>query len=51
MCLEGCLLGEAGRPRDGILDIVRPALPNIAAWYARPRECAPFRTHVMIPLS
>ena len=33
------------------LDIERPALPNIAVWYARLQERAPFRTHVMIPLS
>ena len=33
------------------LDIARPALPNIAAWYARLQERDPFRTHVMIPLS
>ena len=33
------------------LDIERPALPHIAAWYARLQERAPFRTHVMIPLS
>ena len=33
------------------LDIERPALPNIAAWYARLQEREPFRTHVMIPLS
>ena len=33
------------------LDIVRPALPNIALWYERLQERAHFRTHVMIPLS
>ena len=33
------------------LGIARPALPNIAAWYARLQERDPFRTHVMIPLS
>ncbi len=33
------------------LDIDRPALPAIAAWYARLQEREPFRTHVMIPLS
>ena len=33
------------------LDIERPALPNIEAWYTRLREREPFRTHVMIPLS
>lgn len=33
------------------LDIERPALANLAAWYERLRERPPFRTHVMIPLS
>ena len=33
------------------LPIERPELPNVAAWYARLRERAPFREHVMIPLS
>ncbi len=33
------------------LGVERPALPHVAAWYARLRERAPFRTHVMIPLS
>ncbi len=33
------------------LGVERPALPNIAAWYARLQEREPFRTHVMIPLS
>ncbi len=33
------------------LDIERPVLPNIAAWYERLQERAHFRTHVMIPLS
>jgi glutathione S-transferase len=33
------------------LPIERPTLPNVAAWYARLRERAPFREHVMIPLS
>ncbi len=51
MRLEGCLPGEPGRPRDDILDIERPKLPSIAAWYARLQEREPFRTHVMIPLS
>ena len=37
--------------RYNALDIERPALPNIAAWYARLQEREPFRTHVMIPLS
>lgn len=33
------------------LDIERPRLANVAAWYDRLRERPPFRTHVMIPLS
>lgn len=33
------------------LDIERPALPNIAAWYERLQAREAFRTHVMIPLS
>jgi len=33
------------------LAIERPKLPNVEVWYARLRERAPFRTHVMIPLS
>lgn len=33
------------------LEIERPELPHIAAWYARLGEREPFRTHVMIPLS
>ncbi len=33
------------------LPIERPELPRVAAWYARLRERAPFREHVMIPLS
>ena len=33
------------------LGVERPALPNIAAWYARLQAREPFRTHVMIPLS
>lgn len=33
------------------LDIERPALPNIEAWYTRLRDRAPFREHVMIPLT
>lgn len=33
------------------LDIDRPALPAIAAWYARLQAREPFRTHVRIPLS
>jgi glutathione S-transferase len=33
------------------LDIERPALPNVAAWYERLQDREAFRTHVMIPLS
>ena len=33
------------------LDIERPALPNVAAWYERLQASEAFRTHVMIPLS
>ena len=33
------------------LDIERPVLANVAAWYARLQTREPFRTHVMIPLS
>ena len=33
------------------LEIERPALPNLAAWYERLQERESFRTHVMIPLS
>lgn len=33
------------------LDIERPPLANVAAWYDRLRERPPFRIHVMIPLS
>ncbi len=33
------------------LDIERPELVNIAAWYERLQQREPFRTHVMIPLS
>jgi glutathione S-transferase len=31
------------------LDIERPAIPNVPAWYERLRERAPYRQHVMIP--
>ncbi len=31
--------------------IERPELPNLAAWYARLTERAPFREHVMIPVT
>ena len=31
------------------LEIERPAVPNVAAWYERLRERAPYRQHVMIP--
>lgn len=33
------------------LDIERPALPNIEAWYARLRDRSAFREHVMIPVT
>ena len=33
------------------LDIERPVLANVTAWYERLRQREPFRTHVMIPLS
>jgi glutathione S-transferase len=33
------------------LPIERPRLPNLAAWYERLQQRAPFREHVMIPLS
>lgn len=33
------------------LDIERPKLPNVDAWYARLRERAPYRTHVMLPVT
>ena len=33
------------------LPIERPRLPSLAAWYGRLQERAPFREHVMIPLS
>ncbi len=33
------------------LDIARPELPATAAWYDRLKARAPFREHVMIPLS
>ena len=33
------------------LDIERPALPNIEAWYERLQARDAFRTHVMIPLT
>ena len=33
------------------MDIERPELPNLAAWYARLRERPAFREHAMIPLS
>ena len=33
------------------LPIERPALPNLAAWYGRLKERAPFREHVMLPLT
>ena len=33
------------------LPIERPALPNLEAWYGRLKERAPFREHVMLPLT
>ena len=33
------------------MDIERPELPNLEAWYARLRERPAFREHAMIPLS
>lgn len=33
------------------LDIERPTLPNVTAWYERLKAREAFRTHVMIPLS
>jgi glutathione S-transferase len=33
------------------LPVERPRLPNLAAWYERLQQRAPFREHVMIPLS
>ena len=31
------------------LEIERPALPRVSAWYERLRERAPYRQHVMVP--
>jgi len=31
------------------LEIERPALPHVSAWYERLRERAPYRQHVMVP--
>ncbi len=31
------------------LEIDRPSLPNVEAWYARLREREAYRTHVMVP--
>jgi glutathione S-transferase len=33
------------------LPIERPDLPNVAIWYERLKERAPFREHVMVPLT
>ena len=33
------------------LDIARPSLPHIEAWYGRLEERPPYRDHVMLPLS
>ena len=47
----GDIAAGAACYRYHALEIERPKLPSIAAWYARLQERAPFRTHVMIPLS
>ncbi len=51
----GFTLGDipvgAAYHRYHALDIVRPELPATAAWYDRLVARAPFREHVMIPLS
>ena len=31
------------------LDIERPSLPNVEAWYARLQERSAYREHVMVP--
>jgi glutathione S-transferase len=33
------------------LPIERPSLPNVEAWYGRLQERAPFREHVMVPIT
>jgi glutathione S-transferase len=33
------------------LPIERPQLPNVEAWYDRLKERAPFRAHVMVPIT
>ncbi|MGH6870789.1 MAG: glutathione S-transferase family protein [Rhizomicrobium sp.] len=33
------------------LDIDRPSLPNVEAWYARLKAREPYRTHVMVPFN
>ena len=33
------------------LPIERPQLPNVEAWYGRLKERAPFREHVMVPIT
>jgi glutathione S-transferase len=33
------------------LPIERPDLPNVEAWYGRHKERAPFREHVMVPIT
>ncbi|HLT01857.1 MAG TPA: glutathione S-transferase [Geminicoccaceae bacterium] len=33
------------------LPIARPRLPNVEAWYGRLQERAPFREHVMVPIT
>jgi glutathione S-transferase len=41
----------AGCYRYHELPIERPSLPNLASWYERLKERAPFREHVMLPLT
>ena len=43
-------VGAACYPYYG-LPIERPDLPNVAAWYGRLEERAPFREHVMVPIT
>ena len=33
------------------LPIDRPSLPNLEAWYERLKQRAPFREHVMLPIT
>ena len=41
----------AGCYRYYSLPIERPSLPKLEAWYGRLKERAPFREHVMVPLT